>query len=134
MEGRFVLEIQCFWNFSSWVGIFKFDEKFRNFGHFDFYKIFQDGNGIYVNTDPTTGGKNGTSVRASTTYRIVNAEDQRCMDIYYGAGDSDGAVVNWVVTNDCSSADTQKWIFTDIASTSYVCAYGFFIWVFLFLG
>ncbi|OXA36955.1 uncharacterized protein LOC110862789 [Folsomia candida] len=84
-----------------------------------FYLVPTDGNGIYVNTDPTTGGKNGTSVRASTTYRIVNAEDQRCMDIYYGAGDSDGAVVNWVVTNDCSSADTQKWIFTDIASTSY---------------
>lgn len=69
--------------------------------------------------DPTSG-KTDPQVRASTTYRIVNAADQRCMDIYYGAGDSDGAVVNWVVTNDCSSADTQKWIFTDIASTSYV--------------
>ncbi|XP_035716624.1 uncharacterized protein LOC118439431 [Folsomia candida] len=68
--------------------------------------------------DPTSG-KTDPQVRASTTYRIVNAADQRCMDIYYGAGDSDGAVVNWVVTNDCSSADTQKWIFTDIASTSY---------------
>lgn len=61
------------------------------------------------------------ATRASFTYKIVNANDDRCLDRYHGPGDTDGAVVDWVVTNECVNTDGQKWIFNQITqSNAYV--------------
>ncbi|OXA47161.1 hypothetical protein Fcan01_18126 [Folsomia candida] len=85
-----------------------------------FYLIPTNGTGIYIDPPTVTSDK---ATRASFTYKIVNANDDRCLDRYHGPGDTDGAVVDWVVTNECVNTDGQKWIFNQITQSN---AYQYF--------